>query len=70
MAKHTKITIGKQSATARVVERYPTPTGGEELIVRTQAGHTKRMVTSPSSVASMDRAVKLYKRALKSLADK
>ena len=61
---------GLAQTTSRVVSRCATATGGEELVIRTDTGDLKTVITSPSSVASMDRGVKLYKRALKSLAKK
>jgi hypothetical protein len=50
------------------VER--TTNGGERFAIRKQDGTTEIVITSPSSVASIQSAVKTFSRALKNLADK
>jgi hypothetical protein len=40
------------------------------FVIRRQDGTTETVITSPSSVAAIDNAVKTYSRALKNLAKK
>jgi hypothetical protein len=47
-----------------------TATGGEKFVIRRQDGTTETVITSPSSVAAINNAVKTYSRALKNLAKK
>jgi hypothetical protein len=55
--------------TESVVKVERTRKGGERITIRTETGRTETVVTSPSSVAAIDRAAKTYRRALKELAD-
>jgi hypothetical protein len=54
--------------TETVVSVRRTPKGGERVVIRTESGRLETVITSPSSVAAINSAVKTYSRALKNLA--
>jgi hypothetical protein len=57
-----------RSTTIRTLSVSRTATGGEQIVTQTDTGQLETVITSPSSVAAMDKAVKTYARTLKNLA--
>jgi hypothetical protein len=66
---HTKTMTNPRKPAESIVKVERTPEGGERISVQTNQGVIQTFVTSPSSIAAIERAAETFSLALALLAD-